>query len=103
MIIFIKRLKRVDSEMKFEFDEYLDIHQFIDFKDVGFSYKLIGVIVSLDEQGRDKHFIAFCRSPINQKWYKYDDMKVTLVSDNNKEILKSNPSVLLYEKINNNK
>ena len=101
MIIFINRLKRVDLEMKFEFDEYLDIHQFIDFRNVGFSYKLIGVIVSLDEQGRDKHFIAFCRSPIDQKWYKYDDMKVTLVSDYNKEILKSNPSVLLYEKINN--
>ena len=101
MIIFINRLKRVDLEMKFEFDEYLDIHQFIDFKGIGFSYKLIGVIVSLDEQGEDKHFITFCRSPIDQKWYKYDDMKVTLVSDSNEEVLKSNPSILLYEKINN--
>ena len=102
MIIFINRLKRVDLEMKFEFDEYLDINQFIDFKTIGSSYKLIGVIVSLDEHGRDKRFIAFCRSPIDQKWYKYDDMEVTLVSDSNEEILKSNPSILLYEKINNN-
>ena len=101
MIIFINRLKKVDLEMKFEFDEYLDIHQFIDFKGIGFSYKLIGVIVSLDEQGEDKHFITFCRSPIDQKWYKYDDMKVTLVSDSNEEVLKSNPSILIYEKINN--
>ena len=100
MIIFINRLKSVDLEMKFEFDEYLDIGQFIYFKDFGFSYKLIGVVVSLDEQG--KYFIAFCRSPIDQKWYKYDDMKVYLVSDFNEEILNSNPGILLYEKIKKN-
>ena len=103
MIIFINKLERFNSNMKFEFYEDLNVQQFVDFPGLGFNYKLIGVVVSSNNSDIDKHFIAFCRSPIDKKWYKYDDMKVELVSNIKEEILKSNPSILIYENANNNK
>lgn len=98
LIIFISRFEIINKRMKFEFYEYLNIQQYIDIKNFGFSYKLNGVVASLDKRGEDKHFIAFCRSPIDQKWYKYDDTKVSLVVKSEDEIFKTNPSILFYEK-----
>jgi hypothetical protein len=103
MIIFISRLEKINLEMKFEFYEYLNVQQYVDLHGYGFNYQLIGVIVSLDKPGKEKHFIAFCRSPIDRNWYKYDDINVTLVSNVNEEIFKSNPSILFYQNFNNNK
>ena len=103
MIIFISRLERINLDMKFEFYEYLNVQQIVDLHGFGFNYQLIGVVVSLDKPDKEKHFIAFCRSPIDRKWYKYDDMNVTLVSNANEEIFKSNPSILFYQNFNNNK
>ena len=93
MIIFIRRLEK-NINIKFEFGENLNVQQFVDFVGLGFNYIFIGLVVSLDN-----HFAAYCRSPIDQKWYKYDDMKVTLVSNANEEILKSNSSILFYQNI----
>ena len=103
MIIFINRLEKINLNIKFEFYKDLNVQQYVDYPGHGFNYQLIGVVVSLEKPGKEKNFIAFCKSPIDQKWYKYDDMKVTLVSNVNEEIFNSNPSILFYQNVKNNK
>ena len=50
------------------------LYNFIEAKETGVNYKLIGVISYLDEMNKDnKHFISFCKNPITNDWYKYDD------------------------------
>ena len=101
MIIFLNRYEKFNSQMKFNFYEDLNIGKFIDLKEYGFLYKLIGVVISLNEPDKDNHFIAFCRSPIDQKWYKYDDCKVSLVRNVDEEIFRNNiPNILFYRKNN---
>ena len=104
LIIFLSRFENINSRIKFKFAEDLNIEKYIDLKEYGFSYKLIGVVISLDEPDKDKQFIAFCRSPIDQKWYKYDDCKVSLVRNVHEEIFRNNiPNILFYQKNNNKK
>ena len=102
MIIFLNRYEKINSQMKFNFYEDLNIEKYIDLKEYGCFYKLIGVIISLNGPDKNKHFIAFCRSPIDQKWYKYDDSNVSLVRNADEEIFKNNiPNILFYQKNNN--
>ena len=102
MIIFLNRYEKINSQMKFNFYEDLNIEKYIDLKEYGCCYKLIGVIISLNGPDKNKHFIAFCRSPIDQKWYKYDDSNVSLVRNADEEIFKNNiPNILFYQKNNN--
>ena len=32
------------------------------------------------------HFIAFCKSPFDNKWYQYNDSIVTLIGDTFKQV-----------------
>ena len=64
----------------FEFDEYLDISDFIYYKQGNVKYKLIGVVTHFGPSGESGHFIAFCKSFVDNNWYKYNDAIVTLSS-----------------------
>ena len=45
------------------------------------------------------HFIAYCRDPINLKWYKYNDAIVNEVNDFQNEVINcSIPYFLFYQK-----
>ena len=47
------------------------------------------------------HFISYCRDPITEKWYKYNDAIVNEVNDFTKEVINfAMPYLLFYEKIN---
>ena len=101
MIIFLNRCEKINSQMKFNFYEDLNIGKYIDLKQYGCCYKLIGVVISVNDLDKNKHFIAFCRSPIDQKWYKYDDSSVSLVRNAVEEIFNNNiPNILFYQKNN---
>ena len=99
LIIFINRIEGINTKIKFEFYEHLNIGKYIQIKNFGFCYKLIGVVATQDKYIMDKHFFAFCKSPVNSKWYKYDDNKVSQITDTNQEILNNNvPYILFYQK-----
>ena len=84
------------------FTETLDITQFVIFKESSpLIYKLYGVVSQVNQDGSSQHFIASCKSPINNKWYKYDDTNVTPISNVQSEVICfGNPYILFYQKIN---
>ena len=67
---------------------------------------MICVLTHLGPSGMAGHFIAFCKSPVDQNWYCYNDASVSQCGDpryqNNDEI-EGIPYVLFYQKINSNK
>ena len=77
LIINVKREKGIKFDIKLDFTEYLNIYDFLFFKDNPFKYKLIGVVSYFNTSKGNEHFIAFCRSLVNDQWYRYDDAIVS--------------------------
>jgi len=103
LVIFINRLEGFNPEIKFQFYEELYLGMHIQIKEVGFCYKLIGVVATHDNSIMEKHFFAFCKNPIDSKWYKYDDDKVSNIVNVNQEILNNNiPYILFYQNTKSN-
>ena len=100
LIIILDRGKEFESNIKLNFSEDLNLMNYIELKQFGFTYKLIGVVTYIKESGPNGHFIAYCRSPINYQWFKYDDDIVTKVNNFQNEIIDYGiPYILFYNKI----
>ena len=97
MTIILKREKGQESDINFEYPLYLDINDYIIEKsDSGNGvYELICVLSNDDPNKIHGHFISFCKSPVDQKWYCYNDAEVSK-SENPAGI----PYVLFYQKCN---
>ncbi len=103
LIIILNRGKRNQFKVKLEFKEQLDLSNFIIRKETGYMYNLIGVISPIGEMSETSHFFACCKSPIDNKWYKYNDESVTPVNNYKEEIIGHTMSyILFYQKIDNN-
>ena len=64
-------------------------------------FKLIGVVTHLGESDASGHFIAYSKSPIDDKWYKYNDDLVTKVINFKEEIIDyAMPYILFFQKSN---
>ena len=97
LIINIEREKNYNLNIKLNFDENLDLSDFIYYKNIKYNYELIGVITKI----KNKNFISFCKSLNDNNWYKYDDSEVTKSSF--EEIKGSEiPYLLCYSLIENN-
>ena len=69
-------------------------------KNTGFMYDLVGVLAHFEESGFSGHFIAYCKSPIDQNWYKYNDDLVSPVKNFVDEVINTDtPYILFYQKI----
>ena len=67
----------------------------------GTVYKLIGVITHLGESSMSGHFIAFCKDPFDNQWYKFNDAIVTPVNDFKKDVIDFGmPYLLFFQKGN---
>ena len=67
-----------------------------------YNYSVYGVITHLGGNGESGHFIASCKSPIDNEQNRYNDSIVTKISlsDFNKKVLKfGTPYILFNEKI----
>jgi len=102
LILILNRGKDNKYNIKLNFTETLDLTQFVVFKDhPQMIYNLYGVITHYDQSGPYSHFICFCKSPINNKWYKYNNAIVNPVEDVQKEIINFGiPYILFYQKLN---
>ena len=78
LILNLNRGKGLQFNLKLNFDEYIDINEFIYFKNTPNKYKLIGVVTQFGSQSMSGHFIAFCKSFVDGNWYKYNDSIVAL-------------------------
>ena len=99
LVIVLNRGKGIEFHVKLNFTEDLDLTNYIEMKQYGCMYKLIGVVTHLGESGASGHFIAYCRSPIDNQWYRYNDDIVTKVNNFQKDIIDyAMPYILFFQK-----
>ena len=99
LILLLNRGKGIEFNVKINFFETLNLSRYVQLPNLGFNYKLIGVITHMGESGMGGHFIAYCLEPISQEWYKYNDSIVTKVKDFQKEVINyAMPYLLFYQK-----
>ena len=99
LIIILNRGKGIEFNVKLNFYEDLNLSNYIEITNTGVNYKLIGVITHLGESGMSGHFIAFCKDPYNQKWYKFNDAFVSPVINFKEEVIDyAMPYLLFYQK-----
>ena len=80
LVINLNRGKGLQYDVKLIFEEYLNIRNFVYYEKSPSFYELIGIVTHFGPSGMSGHFIAFCKSYLNNKWYKYNDSIVTLSS-----------------------
>jgi ubiquitin carboxyl-terminal hydrolase 8 len=98
IIIILEREKYKKTSIKLDFTETIHITQFA-FKNVSkFEYNLYAVITSINK-GNYNSFVASIKSPIDNKWYRYDDEKVYPINNIETEVIEfGTPKILFYEK-----
>ena len=101
LILLLNRGKGIEFNIKLNFVEFLDLSNYIEYKNTGTNYKLIGVITHIGESSMSGHFIAYCRDPITEKWYKYNDAIVNEVNNFQNDVINfAMPYLLFYQKMN---
>ena len=101
LIIILNRGKGIEFKVKINFLEEINLENFIEMKQTGCNYKLIGVITHLGESGMGGHFIAYFKNPISNEWNKYNDSIVSPVQNFKTEVIDyAMPYLLFYQKIN---
>ena len=87
------------NKIKFDFTLQMDISDFVLTKQGKEIFNLYGVITQIGENGPNVHFIASCKSPVDFKWYRYNDAQVDPIQDFKKDIFDFGiPYILFYEK-----
>ena len=100
LILLLNRGKGKEFDVKIDFFEEINLYNYIEYRDTGFNYTLIGVISHIGESGMSGHFIAYCKDPITNKWNKYNDAIVTEVEDFQNEVINfAMPYLLFYQKV----
>ena len=96
-IILNRGKNNVDFHEKFLFPTELNLDNHVMDGTTNNKFYLIGVICHLGESSMNGHFLAYCRSHYEAKWYQYSD---ALVKEcNETEIFKaSTPYILFYHK-----
>jgi len=99
LIIILNRGKGIQFNVKINFSLEIDLSNFIEMKQTGCRYNLIGVITHLGESGMGGHFIAYCKNPISGDWHKYNDSIVSKVENFKTEVIDfAMPYLLFYQK-----
>ena len=99
LIIILNRGKGKQFDVKINFDDQLNLSNYIYMKNTGCFYNLIGVITHIGQNGMGGHFIAYCKNPIFNTWNKYNDSIVSPVNDFKSEVIDfAMPYLLFYQK-----
>ena len=77
LIINLNRGKGAAYECKVNFPEQLILYNYVMFKDGYTAYILYAVICHSGPGSTSGHFVAYCRNRIDNKWYLYNDEKVS--------------------------
>ena len=97
LILILNRGKNNIYNVKIDFTETIDITSFVSLKDKSkMIYNLYGVITHIGQSG---HFVASCKSPIDNKWYRYNDALVSSINNLQKDVIDfGTPYILFYQK-----
>ena len=100
IIIILNRGKGIEFNVKLEFTELLNIQNYVKNNNSPHTFKLIGVVTHLGESGASGHFIAYCLSPIDNKWYNYnDDLCIPVTNFQEQVINYAMPYILFYKRV----
>ena len=100
LIIILNRGVGIQYKVKLEFNQTLNLTPYIEKTSTGCFYNLIGVVTHMGESGATGHFIAYCKSPIDKQWYRYNDDLVSQVYNFKQEIIDyAMPYILFFQKI----
>ena len=104
LVLILNRGRGNIYNVKLDFKETIEITNFVLQKDSPqLIYNLYGVITNIGQSGPSAHFIASCKSPINNQWYRYNDAIVSPITNVHKEIFETGtPYILFYQKNINN-
>ena len=100
LILILNRGKGNLYNIKLDFDENIDITQFVLKKDTPrILYNLYGVITQIGQSGPNAHFVASCRSSIDNKWYRFNDAIISPISNIQKDVIEfGTPYILFYQR-----
>ena len=99
LILNLNRGKNAVYECKVNFPNILNLYNYVVNK-TNTVYQLQSVISHIGPSSMSGHFIAYCRHPQNNEWYKYNDSIVTKCTTQ-KEYLNGMPYILFYKTLNN--
>ena len=100
LVIILYRGKGNIDDVKLDFTEKIDITKFVSLREKDkIKYKLYGVITHIGESGAAGHFVASCKSPIDNKWYRFNDGVVSDINNLQVDVIKfATPYILFYQK-----
>ena len=99
LILILNRGSGIQYKVKLDFYEKINLDNFIIKKDKpNMIYELYGVVTHLGESGESGHFVAACKIPCNNKWYRFNDAIVTPINDIQSEIINFGMSYILFYK-----
>ena len=114
-IIILNRGKGLEFQVPFKYPKSFELNEYINMNknndnyrgDEIIEYELIGVITHIGDNSMSGHFIACCKSPVDNNWYCYNDAIVSeckdptnIFGDNSTNSI---PYVLFYQNKNINK
>ena len=98
-----------NENIKFELNEIIDMKNYLKENEnkeriMYYLYAIICLNISFDENNKNIiHHVAFCKSPIDNMWYKYDDNIVEPINELENEVDKVGmPIALFYQKCEEN-
>ena len=104
LTIILNRGKGLEFDVEFKFPMFINIEKYVIDKSCETNYELIGVLTHLGPSGMSGHFIAYCKSPVDNNWYCYNDSQVSKCIDAESEInSRGIPYVLFYQIIKKEK
>ena len=102
LVLILNRGKGNIYDVKLNFTEKIDITDYVIMKDNNnqrLIYELYGVITHIGKSGPNAHFIASCKSPIDNNWYRFNDAIVSPITNIQKEVIEfGTPYILFYQK-----
>ena len=100
LILILNRGKGNIYNVKLNFEEYINIGKYVEIKEgQNVMYELYAIVTHLGPSSMSGHFVAFCKSPIDNRWYKYNDAQVNCIGNFFNEIHEFGcPYILFYER-----
>ena len=88
LIILLNRGKGIQFNIKINFPEFLDSKELsMNTSDI---FILYGVVKHFGDNSASGHFTAYCRSPVDNLWYFYNDAIVTPLMEQDKYKIQEN-------------
>ena len=99
IIIILNRGIGLQYNVKIDFEENLNLQNYVEYFREDSFYELIGLVTHYGESGTSGHFMARCKSPIDGFWYLYNDAIIKKIGYFTKEEFhQGNPYILFYKK-----